>query len=205
MLVLLHALAACGLVSAAVFAWLCRRTEQARCAALHQYFACEHLLSSTQEELDGVRMLLDIHRKETASLSGALATAQEAGLAAIAVQERTAAVYADLEKQWLTHVAEDAAAAEAARLAAARAREAERDRAETEALAAAARESAAEAAVRQACGDVGLNRAAFCRGYDLSSTGKIYDVLHHASRALGIDHGVRSVGDVIALLVRSMT
>lgn len=36
--------------------------------------------------------------------------------------------------------------------------------------------------------------------FDVEHTGKLHGVLHYAARELGIDHGLHTVGDVIAFL-----
>lgn len=52
-------------------------------------------------------------------------------------------------------------------------------------------------AVYQAAADVGLNRDALKPDTDLVSTGKLYEVLYHAAKALGKNHELRTVQDVI--------
>ncbi len=53
-------------------------------------------------------------------------------------------------------------------------------------------------AVRDACVACGLSREQFKLSFDLSRTGKIYEVIHYTGLTLGIDHELRTVGDVIA-------
>ena len=55
-------------------------------------------------------------------------------------------------------------------------------------------------AVLDACALVGLNVDDCTEDYDLSRTGKLYEVLIHASRALGKDSELCTVADVIAWL-----
>lgn len=57
--------------------------------------------------------------------------------------------------------------------------------------------------VRLACRDVGLNHEDITTEFDLRATGKLYDVLHHASETLGKDHELRTVGDVVSWLTEA--
>jgi hypothetical protein len=63
--------------------------------------------------------------------------------------------------------------------------------------------TAIEAAVCEAFVSVGLPREQFGPTFDLLRTGKMHEVIHHAGVTLGIDHGLRTVGDVVALLLRA--
>jgi len=53
------------------------------------------------------------------------------------------------------------------------------------------------AAVKEAFQIVGLNTEAFDYRYDLQATGKTQEILNHASQILGVDHGLRTVGDIV--------
>ncbi len=55
-------------------------------------------------------------------------------------------------------------------------------------------------AVKVAHVECGLSAEAFGPDFDLSRTGKLYEVLHHASIRLGIDHSLRTVGDLVHFL-----
>jgi hypothetical protein len=55
-----------------------------------------------------------------------------------------------------------------------------------------------ETAVRSAFGQCGLPMEQFGPRFDLSRTGKLYEVLHYSGLTLGVDHELRTVGDVIA-------
>lgn len=55
-------------------------------------------------------------------------------------------------------------------------------------------------AVLDACAAVGLPMAQVNDDTDLIAAGKLVDVLHHAAAALGVEHGLRTVGDVVAFL-----
>lgn len=60
-----------------------------------------------------------------------------------------------------------------------------------------------EDAVRAAFMQCGLPADQFGPAFDLSRTGKLYDVLHYAGLHLGVDHELRTVGDVIAFYKES--
>ena len=55
-------------------------------------------------------------------------------------------------------------------------------------------------AVHRAYAQVGLPLSYFTLDYDISNTGKTFEVLHHAAQSLGLDHELRTVGDIIAWL-----
>ena len=58
-------------------------------------------------------------------------------------------------------------------------------------------------AMRVACAECGLPVDVAENPYfDLSKTGKLNDVLHHASHHLGVDHPLVTVADVMDLLAR---
>lgn len=59
------------------------------------------------------------------------------------------------------------------------------------------------AAVAQACKDAGLNAALLTGSTDLVATGKLYPILHHAAVALGKDHELRTIDDVVDWLVQA--
>ena len=52
-------------------------------------------------------------------------------------------------------------------------------------------------AVRHAFARCGLPAEQYRPGFDLSRTGKLYEVLHYASVYANIDHELRTVGDVV--------
>lgn len=56
------------------------------------------------------------------------------------------------------------------------------------------------AAIRAAYLFVGLPAEQFSDAFDLQRTGKLQEVLQHASLSLDLDHGLRTVGDVVAYL-----
>jgi hypothetical protein len=55
-------------------------------------------------------------------------------------------------------------------------------------------------ALQDAFAECGLPVHEFNQYFDLARTGKLNDVLHHASLKLGIEHPMRTVGDVAAYL-----
>lgn len=54
-------------------------------------------------------------------------------------------------------------------------------------------------AVMSTCAKCGLPMDAVNAQFDLAKTGKLGDVILHASRSLGLDHPVRTVEDVVRL------
>ncbi len=52
-------------------------------------------------------------------------------------------------------------------------------------------------AVRESFVHCGLPREQYAPSFDLSRTGKLYEILHYASLRSGIDHELRTVGDVV--------
>lgn len=58
----------------------------------------------------------------------------------------------------------------------------------------------AEEAVRKAQERVGLPSEVYDPDFDLSRTGKLYEVIHFASEILSIDHSLRTSRDVVRLL-----
>jgi hypothetical protein len=55
-------------------------------------------------------------------------------------------------------------------------------------------------AIRQAFDDCGLPLHKFAPDFDVASTGKLNEVIHHASARMGRSHPIRTVRDVNALL-----
>lgn len=60
-------------------------------------------------------------------------------------------------------------------------------------------------AVQQAAQTIGMNGAALTPASDLVASGKVYDLLHHAAIALGKDHELRTVQDLIDWLAEAPT
>jgi hypothetical protein len=46
----------------------------------------------------------------------------------------------------------------------------------------------------------GLPADRYADTFDLSQTGKLYEILHRASQRVGVDHGIRTVGDIKRIL-----
>jgi hypothetical protein len=55
-------------------------------------------------------------------------------------------------------------------------------------------------AVHRSFSVIGLPVAQFADDFDLEDAGEVQAVLHYAARFLGIDHGLRTVGDVVVFL-----
>lgn len=61
-----------------------------------------------------------------------------------------------------------------------------------------------EQAVRDSFAACGLNPADCAPGFDVARTGKLNDVLHHASATIGLSHPIRTVQDIHDLLRKGL-